>query len=46
VHQAEAANLPPIRLVVASRAVRRAVEVTGMDVVLGIFPDLGAATAD
>lgn len=46
VHRAEAANLPPIRLVVASRAVRRAVEVTGMDGVLAIFPDLGAATAD
>jgi anti-anti-sigma factor len=46
VQRAEAANLPPIRLVVASRAVRRTVEVTGMDAVLAIFPDLTVATAD
>ena len=46
VQRAEADRLPPVRLVVASRAVRRAVEVTGMDAVLAIFPDLATATAD
>jgi anti-sigma B factor antagonist len=46
VQRAENAGLPPIRLVVSSRAVLRTVEVTGMDAVLAIFPDLSAATAD
>jgi anti-anti-sigma factor len=46
VQRAEAAGLPPIRVVLASRAVRRAVEVTGMDAVLAVFPDLATATAD
>ena len=46
VQRAEAASLPPVRVVVASRSVRRTVEVTGMDAVLAIFPDLAAATAD
>lgn len=46
VQRADVASLPPVRLVVASRAVRRTVEVTGMDAVLAIFPDMAAATAD
>ena len=46
VHRAESAGLPPMRVVVASRPVRRAVEVTGMDTVFAIFPDLATATAD
>lgn len=46
VQRAESASLPPIRVVVASRPVRRAVEVTGMDAVLAVFPDLDTATAD
>ena len=46
VQRGEADRLPPIRLVVGSRAVRRAVEVTGMDAVLAVYPDLATATAD
>jgi anti-anti-sigma factor len=46
VQLAESTALPPIRVVLASRPVRRAVEVTGMDAVLAIFPDLASATAD
>ena len=46
VQRAESAGLPPVRLVVGSRSVRRTVEVTGMDAVLAVFPDLTAATAD
>ena len=46
VQRAESAGLPPVRLVVGSRAVRRTVEVTGMDAVLAVFSDLSAATAD
>ena len=39
-------GLPPVRVVLAARPVRRAVEVTGMDAVLAIFPDLATAIAD
>jgi anti-anti-sigma factor len=46
VQRAESAGLPPIRVVLASHPVRRAVEVTGMDAVLAVFPDLATATAD
>lgn len=46
VQRAEVAALPPLRVVVASRPVRRAIDVTGMDAVVAIFPDLAAATAD
>jgi anti-anti-sigma factor len=46
VQRAESAKLPPIRVVATSRLVRRAVEVTGLDAVLAIFPDLATATAD
>lgn len=46
VQRAEADGMPPVRVVLAARSVRRAVEVTGMDAVLAIFPDLATATAD
>jgi anti-anti-sigma factor len=46
VQRVESAKLPPIRVVATSRLVRRAVEVTGLDAVLAIFPDLDTATAD
>jgi anti-sigma B factor antagonist len=41
--QAEERSLSQVRVVAASRAVRRAIEVTGMDGVLAIYPDLPAA---
>ncbi len=46
VQRAETAALPPLRVVAASRPVRRAIEVTGMDAVVAIFPDLATATTD
>lgn len=46
VQLANTVGLPPVRVVLAARPVRRAVEVTGMDAVLAIFPDLAAATSD
>lgn len=46
VQRAEVAALPPLRVVVTSRPVRRAIDVTGMDAVVAIFPDLATATAD
>lgn len=46
VQRAEVAALPPLRVVVSSRPVRRAIDVTGMDAVVAIFSDLAAATAE
>ncbi|HJP75249.1 MAG TPA: STAS domain-containing protein [Pseudonocardiaceae bacterium] len=46
VQLANTVGLPPVRVVLAARPVRRAIEVTGMDAVLAIFPDLAAATSD
>lgn len=46
VQLADTIGLPPVRVVLAARPVRRAVEVTGMDAVLAIFPDLVTATSD
>ena len=46
VQRAETAALPPLRVVATSRPVRRAIDVTGMDAVVAIFPDLATAIAD